>query len=195
MRVSIAYPAALALALLLPVRPVEAQAPLGFGAGYVINAPQQMAGVGVHLLIPGLYGFGLYLDAKFDPLSDTRDGVLLPGVTHHEAENVFFDEYFRDESRWQSFNAALLYSVTEELRLYAGAGLTHRDAFTEYWDETHQRGELGYYWIEDPANTGNRVNVLGGAFLRMGRGVYTQFGVESAPRGFTLGLTLSFPRI
>jgi hypothetical protein len=180
--------------LLLPFRPAEAQAPFTVGVGYAANAPRQMAGATVHFIIPGLRGFGLYLDGKFDPGSDTRSGVLLQGVTHQDAETVFRDEWFRDDSRWTTFNAGLLYSVTPELRIYAGAGRVQRDAYTEYWDESMERGDRGFYWIEDPANSGAYVNFLGGAFLRMAPGLFAQMGLESRPRGFTVGGALSFPR-
>ena len=181
------------LAILFPAGPVEAQSPpMSYGIGIVANAPRQFTGLGVHFLLPGLRGFGLYLDAKFDPLSDTRDGVLL-AYTRAEAE-ALGDQWFGDEERWTTFNAALLYEVTDELRLYAGVGPSRQEGFTRYWDEVGERGELGYYWIENPDRTGTQINLLGGAFFRIARGFFVQFGLESQPQGYTLGLTLSLPR-
>jgi len=165
---------------------------MSYGIGIVANAPRQFTGVGVHFLLPGLYGLGLYVDAKFDPISETRDGVLLP-FTRAEAE-ALGDVWFRDEERWTTFNVALLYAVTDELRLYAGAGHSRREGFTRYWDEAGQRGEVGYYWIENPNRTDTQINLLGGAFFRIARGIFVQFGLESMPQGYTLGLTLSLPR-
>lgn len=183
------------LALLVPARALEAQdAPLAYGFGFVANGPRQFAGVSVHFLVPGLYGLGIYADAKFDPTSDTRDGVLLAGVTHTQATAEFGDQWFRDEQRWTTINVALLYAVTEELRVYLGGGPTFRDGFTEYHDEMMERGDRGFYWIEDPDHTETLVNVMGGAFFRIAPGLFVQFGLESQPRGYTVGLTLSLPR-
>ena len=106
-----------------------------------------------------------------------------------QAETTFGDQCFQEKSDWLSINFALVYAVSGELALYGGAGYTRETNYREYFDNSQTRGELGFYWISDPDASGNRVNVLGGVFMRMGPHVLLQMGVEAQPKGVTIGFT------
>ena len=100
------------------------------------------------------------------------------------------DLLFQEQSDWLSINFALVYALGRELALYGGAGYTRERRYREYFDNSQTRGQLGFYWISDSAASGNRVNLLGGAFFRLGRSIMFQTGVEAQPKGVTIGVML-----
>ena len=185
---------ALAVSVSTPAAEAQ-QAPLTFGFGYAANVPSQAVGFGAHVLFPLWGGTGLYADMKFDPSSPDREASFEPELTHEQAA-AFGDRWFQDQASWRTLNLGLIHRFTDELMVYAGAGYARRRAFSEYYDDRipPERGDRGYYWIEDPENHGDGVNFFGGAFLRVRAGLWVQFGAEAAPPGVTLGLSLSFPR-
>lgn len=163
------------------------------GIGYVVNAPNQYVGASAHVLTRALGGLGLYVDGKFTvPSARDKDNFQEEWTAQYVDDN-FGDIPFTTDEQHRSFNAALMRPVTPELILYAGAGLTERAAFVEYRDETGERGNLGFYWVEDPDQKATGLNVLGGAFFRIGRNVALQFGAEAEPRGLTIGASYSIP--
>ena len=190
----------LALATLtLPVREVRAQGqrPLladmrnssRVGVGYVVNIPNTFVGFTALGMTPKLFGgAGVYADVKFTTSSPGSDLYYLSGISVQQAEGTFGDQFFREQSDWLSINFALVYALGRELAVYGGAGYTRERRYREYFDDSQSRGELGFYWISDSAASGNRVNLLGGAFLRLGRSVMFQMGVEAQPKGATVGV-------
>jgi hypothetical protein len=100
---------------------------------------------------------------------------------------------FEERSDWSSFNLALVYAITGELLVYGGAGYSKEEHYREYFDDTQTRGDLGFYWVSDPENSGSRVNVLGGLFFRLARVVMFQAGLQSAPMSANAGVMLAFP--
>jgi hypothetical protein len=163
------------------------------GIGYVTNVPNTFVGFNLLGLTPKLLGgAGLYADVKFTTSSPGSQSSFLEGVSVEQAEITFGDQLFEQKSDWLSFNVALVYAVTPELALYGGAGYAKETAYKQYFDNSEIRGEFGFYWIEDPANSGNRVNVLGGGFIRLARFLLFQVGAEAQPLGATLGLTFTF---
>lgn len=179
------------LLLLGLAAPAQAQrAPVTFGVGYAMNMPNQFLGLSGHVLLPLWGGTGLYFDMKMDTDPPDRSSDFMEAMTHEDAE-ALGDHWFQDGLSWRNVNVALLHRPTDELMLYGGLGYAQRTAFSEY----EERGEQGFYWIADPENDANTVNLLGGAFFRLGPGIWVQLGAESAPRGVTLGVTLSFPRL
>ncbi len=163
------------------------------GVGYVTNVPNQFLGFNLLGITPKLLGgLGLYADAKFSTDSPANDPTLMEGVTVQQAEITFGDDLFEERSEWRSFNVALVYAVTPELALYGGAGYSKETAYRQYFDDSQTRGEFGFYWIEDPAESGTRVNVLGGGFIRLARVLLFQAGAEAQPLGATVGLTFTF---
>lgn len=163
------------------------------GVGYVVNVPNTYVGFNLLALTPKLFGgAGLYGDVKFTASSQGDDPYFLPGITVEQAEVTWGDELFEEKSDWLSINAALVYAVSPELALYGGAGYSRETAYRQYFDNSRSRGEFGFYWIKDPDASGNRVNVLGGGFIRLARALLFQVGAEAQPLGATLGLTLAF---
>ncbi len=165
------------------------------GVGYVASVPEMAAGVSLLGLTPRvLGGAGLYADVKFAPTSPGSDPYYDPTITVAQADNQFGDQLFSQSSTWMAVDLALLYAATRELGVYAGAGYSKERHYRQYFDDSQTRGLAGFYWIADPAASGNRVNALGGFLLRAGRYVLFQMGVEAQPRGATVGVTLTLPR-
>jgi hypothetical protein len=160
------------------------------GIGYAVNIPNTFVGFTALGMTPKLLGgAGVYADVKFTTSARSSDPYYLSDVSVQQAEITFGDQFFQEKSDWLSVNFALVYAIHPEVALYGGAGYTRETNYREYFDNTQTRGELGFYWISDPEASGNRVNVLGGAFIRMGQYVMLQLGVEAQPKGVTVGLT------
>lgn len=184
--------------LLLLSGPLRAQERAGsagpvFGFGYVANAPELFAGGAAYLVLPVLGGLGLYVDAKFDTSARSGEDSFEPGLTARQVDDEIGDEYQDDDASWRTFDAALVRPITPSLMLYAGAGYAEESAYRQYRDETQTRGIGGLYWVESPDEDRTTVNLLAGMFLRMTHRLNAQFGVESAPRGFTVGMSVVLP--
>lgn len=162
------------------------------GLGYVANAPNMF--IGGNILVRPRSGLpGLYLDLKttYDPIN--RRPGFMPDITVETAEGEFRDLLFQTGEAWTSLNAAVVWPVAEELALYAGAGLTRESAFREYQDPSEAEDSRRFYWIEDPAASGDYVNLLGGIFVQAGRRLLFQVGAELRPAGATVGATYLLP--
>lgn len=176
------------LLVLSGAAPLAAQADVDFSrgsnwtVGYVVAAPSQLLGGGAILGVPALRGWGLYVDAKF-PHDDPARDILRAG-TPADAEGDGH-ERLNARSAWMSVNLAAVRGMTRELALYLGAGYSHRIQYVQYVDP--QGGAAGRYWVEDFDQPENHVNVIGGAFFRMGRRIIFQAGAQAAPAGFTAG--------
>lgn len=163
------------------------------GIGYVASVPTTFLGFSALVTTPRvLGGAGVYADVKLTTGSPGEDPFFLPGVSVADAEVSFGDLLYHEESDWVSVNLALVYAVTGEFAVYGGGGYSKREHYRQYFDDSQTRGELGFYWVADPDNSGTRVNVLGGALLRVTRFALFQLGVESQPLGVDVGLMLTF---
>lgn len=182
-----------AAAVLVP-RPAQAQQWAGeIGVGYVANAPSQLFGVGAHFILPALGGIGLYVDAKVSATTSiSSDPGFIADTTASEAVALWNDRFLRDEQEWYTLNVALMRPVTPELTVYAGAGYSRRTVYAEFQDISGERGTVGFYWVEDPPQSGPVVNVLAGGLLRMAEHVYAQLGFETAPKGMSVGVRYVF---
>jgi hypothetical protein len=168
---------------------------LRVGLGYVGNAPEMVSGVSGHVLFPGMGRFGLYVDAKFNPYSARREETFLADRTAIEIEDEVVGVRFMDhKDSYRSFNAALVRYVNPSLMLYLGAGVSQMTRYREYYDPAEQMGQAGFFWVEAPDEAGSSLNVLGGAFLRMSSVLMFQTGVETNPKGFSVGISLQLPR-
>jgi hypothetical protein len=179
----------------VPVLPASAQdAGTSFGFGYVADAPDEMGGVSAHIVFPMLGGVGLYVDAKVDMGSPDREDTFLAGRTAADVEETVTGvEFLNSEDSWRGFNVAIVKTVTPALKLYAGAGHATRKRYRQYHDPNEVLGLLGFFWVEAPEDEWNTVNALAGGFLRMSRWIDFQFGLETAPRGFTVGASIRLP--
>lgn len=164
-----------------------------FGAGYVVDAPRMMTGGGLFGITPLFGGLGLYVDLKAGGNSPRNKSNFDPTMTAQQVDDQRGDIFFANESVWQSFNVALIRPVTSELMLYVGGGWANQSAFKQYFDPQKVRGDLGYYWVEDARMSGGQANVMAGMLVRFGANLNTMFGVETAPKGFTVGVFLTFP--
>ncbi len=163
------------------------------GFGYVAEAPDLMAGGGAYVILPVAGGIGVYVDAKFDASNPRRKSNFEPGLTAQQVEAQFGDEYGFSADTWKAFDAGLIRPIRPALSVYAGAGWASKKKYSEYYDRTGTRGLVGHYWVEDPTGAKSTVNVMAGLMLRMSRFLNAQMGVESAPGGFTVGVSLLLP--
>jgi hypothetical protein len=162
-----------------------------FGVGYVATIPVTPLGFSALVVTPRLLrGAGLYADVKLTTKSPGSDPYYLPDVTVDQAEVTYNDLLVEQKSDWVTIDLAMVYAVTGDFAIYGGAGYSKEKHYRQYYDASKTRGDFGFYWIADPAASGTRVNVLGGAVARVGRFFYFQMGVESEPRAVNLGLTV-----
>jgi hypothetical protein len=196
-RRSIPLASLLAAAALAQAAPAQAQQASGslprVGVGFVANAPHEFLGVSVHAVSPFLGGLGIYVDAKIGNDYPSDEPGFDPDLTAAEVEDLYPDELFTERSDWRSVNVALIRPVLPELMVYAGAGYSDEGRYHEYYDPTATRGIAGFYWVEDPENSGGQVNLLAGAMFGISQNVFIQFGVETKPRGVTVGASYSLP--
>lgn len=164
------------------------------GVGYVASLPNTFAGASVLALSSRLLGgAGVYADVKFSTSTRASDPYFLADVTPTQAELAFGDQRFSEEGTYLSANLAVVYAVTREFAVYAGGGYAHDTKYRQYFDDAQNRGELGFYWVRDPEDSGTYVNLLAGGLFRLGRRFLFQAGVDSRPVGATLGIVLLLP--
>jgi hypothetical protein len=165
------------------------------GVGYAASIPEAFVGFTALVLSPKvLGGAGLYADVKFTSSSPRRESYFDSTISVSQAQNLYGDFLVEEKSTWMIVDLALAYTVTPELALYAGAGYSNEHHYQEYFDDSQTRGLGGFYWIPDPAGSGNRINWLGGALLRVEQYVLFQAGIEAKPRGATVGVMFTLPR-
>ena len=164
-----------------------------FGVGYVANMPNQFAGVSAHFVSDFLGGLGLYVDAKFDVSSPEDEEGYIPDLTAEEVEDEFADQLFHTEGSWRSVNVAIMRPLAPQFVVYAGAGVADGKQYHEYIDVEGNRGLEGFYWVRAEEESGTEVNLLGGAMFQLTRNVAFQVGVESQPRGFSVGASYLVP--
>jgi hypothetical protein len=163
------------------------------GIGYVASIPTTFLGFSALGVTPKLFGgAGLYADVKLTTSSPGDSPYYMPGVTVADAEVTYGDMLYEEKSDWLSIDMALVYALTDELAVYGGLGYTKKTHYRQYFDDSQTRGNFGFYWVSDPAASGNRINALGGAFLRITRFVVFQLGAASQPPGANVGIALTF---
>ncbi len=167
-----------------------------FGVGYVANAPRAMAGASGYVMVPRWGGIGFYVDAKLDVTDPSRERGYDARVTVAQIQGgQFGEELIKIEGSWRSANAAVLHSVTPFLALYGGAGVAQKRHFRLYQVNRNSGvGVGGVVWAEDPQAEETRVNIMAGMIMRLTARVSSHFGVETQPRGLTVGASLRLPR-
>ena len=184
-----------ALALLLSAAGGHAQEDGGglLGFGYVSNAPDLLLGGTVWGVVPGLGGWGLYLDGKVNPEDPIGDGFLYENRTPEDVERDWPNDLeFSSASRWWSANVGIMNELTDEIVVYLGGGYAKETVYRRYRDSAENRGILGWYWVEDPDASRTGANLMVGGLLRIAESVRIQFGGETRPAGFTVGLSYVF---
>lgn len=163
------------------------------GLGYVINAPDQLAGFTAFTVGSKWSGWGVFADVKFTVDDPTGEDNFTEERSAADAE-ALGDEAFGDADEvWTTFNAGLVRALSDEVAAYAGAGLSDQTVYQEYVDEDADPGLDAFYVVEDERVGGGQVNVLAGLYFRFSRIVTFQFGGETAPTGFTAGVSLMVP--
>jgi hypothetical protein len=191
--------AVVALAAVLPAGQAQAQrrdesAGTQFRIGYVANVPNMFLGGSITVMPASLRGWGLYADLKLDVESPADDEGYIDSLTVEDVENDLGDAVFDQEGSWNSLNLAVVRALGPELAVYAGGGIGWRKEFRQYQDLERELGVAGVYWVEDTETSGTYVNGMAGVLLRLTSAVTAQFGAESSPPGFTVGLQLAIPR-
>jgi hypothetical protein len=184
--------AALVLAVATPLAAQQTSRPV-YGIGYVTNAPDLLAGGAAYVVLPVLGGLGLYVDAKFDTSDRRDDEAFDPTLTARQVDDEIGDAFRADESSWRSVNAAIIRPITPALMLYAGVGYARETVYREYFDDTRERGLAGVYWVEAPDDNATTVNAMAGMLVRLTPWFNAHFGMETAPRGATVGISITYP--
>lgn len=160
--------------------------------GYVANAPHLLLGGTVAAIPPALGGWGLYLDAKTGIDSPAGDEFYRDDLSHDQARQELGDTFSSDQSHWRSFNAAVVRAFSDNVIIYLGGGVAEEQVYSEFYDPSGERGNLGYYWVKDEDLQAWRGNAMGGMYFRIMRHLAFQAGVESTPVGLTVGLIAVF---
>jgi hypothetical protein len=105
---------------------------------------------------PHLRDWGVYVDAKFTFGSPEGESNFDPSLTPEDAEG-FGDIVADEKSVWTTVTVAVMRVVSGEATLYAGAGYSREDAYVQYFDESRERGEFGFYWVKDDKESGDRI--------------------------------------
>lgn len=163
------------------------------GVGYVTNAPNMFLGVSAYYVADYLGGLGVYVDFKRSTSSPRNEADFIDSLTVSDVDGLPGHEREFEEETWWSVNGALVRPISPELMLYLGAGYTEEEIYYRYNSDDPDLGSFGRYWIADEEASGGRLNVMGGAFLRISRRIALQFGLEMQPRGFTVGGSYSLP--
>lgn len=165
-----------------------------FGLGFVGNAPDAIVGGSGYVVLPRGGGIGFYVDAKFDLESPSGERGYDPDVTVEEVEGVHGGDFVKSESSWRSFNAAIIRPVTPFLMVYGGGGAAFRTRYSLFnVSQTGGVGIGGLVWAEDPREEETRINLMAGMIMRLTSNVSTHFGLETQPRGLTVGASLRLP--
>lgn len=163
------------------------------GVGYAVSMPDIFVGITALGLTPAvLGGAGLLADVKFTHDSPGSDPYYRDDISVEEAEITYGDFLSREKSTWLTVDLAVVYVLNRDFAVYVGGGYSKEEKYREYYDDEHERGNLGFYWVLDEAGSGTRVNVLGGALFRASRYVMFQVGMESRP-GVIVGVVLTLP--
>ena len=190
------FTAIVLLGLATPASAQQVDAPVRFGLGYVANAPEMMAGISGTVVFPSFGGIGLYVDAKFNVDSPSREVDFLEGRTALDVENTVPGVSFRDhKDSYQAFNVALVRPVNPSLMIYAGGGVATMTRYRQYKDPTEELGRAGFFWVEAPDEEATEANLLVGLLMKITPLLHMQTGFETGPKGFTVGATFLIPRI
>jgi len=165
-----------------------------FGLGYAANAPNLMAGGEAYVVTPYLGGVGLYVDAKFDVEDPSGEPEYISDLTAEDVANqISGAEFIRRESAYKSFNVAVLKAMSPYLMLYAGGGVVRRTRYHFYEAAGTDYGVSGVFWVKAPSEDVTRPNAMLGIFMRMSTFLSAQVGIETEPRGFTVGASFRLP--
>lgn len=170
------------------------------GVGYAGVVPDAILGAGVFRMF-GTRGLGVFADWKMTESGASGDPDYCPPQIAVCTEDWVLSE--RNDMRldvadeWLIFNAGLVYAVTRELALMAGAGLARHETFAEYFhDEDDPELRItssGAYFVDVEPQPGWGAQFVAGAMIRAGRRIAFRFGYETAPGGMSFGAYIVLP--
>lgn len=168
------------------------QAGTNLGLGYVVNAPEQLLGFTVMTVGSSWSGWGAFADVKLAVDRVSGDDAFRESSTATEAIGMGHQRFGEPEEEWTTFNVGLVRALTDDVAAYLGGGYSEQTVYQEF-DQGASAGIDRFYIVEDDRFGGNEVNILGGLYLRVSRVIAFQFGGETAPAGFTAGVSLMVP--
>lgn len=162
------------------------------GFGYVVNAPDQLIGFGLMTVGSKWAGWGVFADVKLTASRPSGEDHFTSDQTAADAEAMGDTPFGERMDDWTTVNVGVVRAVGHEVALYAGGGYARETVYQEY-ERQGDQGADRFYIVEDQRVSGNTVNLMGGLYFRATRTIMFQMGGETAPAGFTAGVSLVIP--
>jgi hypothetical protein len=162
------------------------------GLGYSANLPGVITGLGIFHLEPR-WGLGVFANVHYSLDSPEGDAFFFDDRTAEEARD---DAHMalREREVYRSVSAGVIWPFDPEIAAYVGLGFTRERIFEEFEDPLQEMGDFGHYWVEDPTQERDGVNVTAGLFFQAGRHLFFRVGGELFPLGGSLGVYAAIPR-
>jgi opacity protein-like surface antigen len=157
--------------------------------GFVSNTAK--VPMGVCLYVIDNEGVGWYADAKIN-LNFPLVWSTYESIDLYEAEVEHESEYVKTKVFYCSCNSGITYTISGNLAIYGGVGLTQKRVFRQYYDSYEILGKDGKYWIEDILQNEYRLNFMAGSFFRLTGDIILQAGFDSYPKSFVWGVGVTF---
>jgi hypothetical protein len=148
--------------------------------GFTAKPPQQLLGGGIAAILSPSGRWGFLADGRVST-DGPQSRFLRPGV-----EAGTWPSGARKET-WANVNTALLRTMTPELALYLGGGLSWRIASFAQYERWEENQPVDMYWVETEGTGELQGNLVVGGLFRMASRIVLQFGWQTAPGGFTVG--------
>jgi len=175
----------------LPSESAEAQSegapilPFSSFVGYSANLPDQVVG----------FSYGEILHQRWGIYIDVKISVGVPGSAssdYREDMTVVIAEalghtWQAEKTGYFSLNLGTTRWMGSRLAVYGGLGLCAVQPYSQYHDPSGLFGPEGGYWI-DTKEQSIRTNLMLGALYPVSSRILLQLGVETLPRGITVGL-------
>ena len=175
----------------LPYESAEAQSegssppPFSSFFGYSANLPDQEMG----------FSYGEILDQRWGIYIDVKISIGVPGSAssdYREDMTVAIAEelghmWQAEKTGYFSLNLGTTRWLGSRLAAYGALGLCAVQPYSQWDDPTGLFGPEGGYWI-DTKKQSIRANLMVGALYPVSSRILLQLGVESLPRGLTIGL-------
>jgi len=166
--------------------PAEAQEGIGLRegpqwlVGYSAKPPQQLLGGGFAAILSPSGRWGFLTDGRIST-DGPQSRFIRPGV-----EAGTWPSGAKKET-WANVNAAVLRTMTPELGLYLGGGLSWRTGTYAQYERWEENQPVDMYWVETGGTSELQGNLVVGGLFRMTSRIALQFGWQTAPGGFTVG--------
>jgi hypothetical protein len=172
--------------------------------GYSGQVPEALLGVGAWAFL-GESRFGVFVDGKMTyPKYSSHSNYCPPAlqtcsVEWVEANRLSGDNadfIIRDENDWFILNGGMAYAVAPEFAVMVGAGMARRSRVREYLDDEESAElritESGSYFAPH-GDTKWEPQAVASVMMRASNYIAFSFGVETGPRGMTVGLYFVLP--